>query len=90
MSEPVPKPAGKRKRPTFGLWVWLVYAGLLAFAIPWYWPEDGAPELFGLAAAELTTIAGGIGIAAFSCWLFAHQIPEGEEKEGRDGNSSGD
>lgn len=89
MSENSPAPPGKRKRPSFGLWVWLVYAALLAVAIPWYWPESGAPVLLGIEAPKLTTLAGGIGIAAFSCWLFAHQIPE-EDAGGREDDSSGD
>ena len=89
MSTEPSQPSGSRKRPTFGLWVWLVYAGLLAFAIPWYWPEE--PPLFlGMKGSQWTTLLGGISIAAFSCWLFAHQIPDGEGGEERGGDSSRD
>jgi len=90
VSDHPPPPANTPKRPSFGLWVWLVYAGLVAFAIPWYWPEEGAPVLLGMRAPQLTTLLGGIGIAAFSCWLFAHQIPEAEEDGGREDEPPGD
>ena len=65
-------PAGLLAEPRRKLRVWLVYALLLALAIPWYWPaEYRGPLLLGFPLWVAATVLSVILLAGWTCWVIA-------------------
>ena len=65
-------PAGLLAEPRRKLRVWLVYALLLALAIPWYWPAGyRGPLLLGFPLWVAATVLSVILLAGWTCWVIA-------------------
>ena len=51
-------------------WVAIVYLGLLALVIPWYWPPGDTRHAFGLPLWVIATLAALLVTSAFTAWVF--------------------
>jgi hypothetical protein len=72
-------PAGLRSEPRRKPWVWLVYALLLALAIPWYWPAGyRGPLLLGFPLWAAATVLCVVLLAGWTCWVIAACWRDGE------------
>jgi len=48
----------------------IVYLGLLALVIPWYWPAGDARHLHGLPLWVIATLAALLLTSIFTAWVF--------------------
>lgn len=65
-------PAGLLAEPRRKPRVWLVYALLLALAIPWYWPAGyRGPLLLGFPLWVAATVLCVLLLAGWTCWVIA-------------------
>lgn len=55
----------------------MVYALLLALAIPWYWPPDDVRQLFGFPLWALAVIGVLWITACFTAWVYMTS-PDGD------------
>lgn len=51
-------------------WIVIVYLGLLALVIPWYWPAGDTRHLYGLPLWVIATLAALLVTAGFTAWVF--------------------
>ena len=52
-------------------WIWLVYLGLYALAIPWYWPAGyRGPLVLGLPLWVACTLGAMVLLAAWTSWVI--------------------
>ena len=51
-------------------WIVVVYLGLLALVIPWYWPADDTRHAFGLPLWVIFTLVALLLTSAFTAWVF--------------------
>jgi len=51
-------------------WTVIVYLGLLALVIPWYWPAGDTRHWYGLPLWVIATLAALLVTAAFTAWVF--------------------
>lgn len=58
-------------------WIVMVYLGLLALVIPWYWPAGDTRHLFGLPLWVIATLGALLVTSAFTAWVFV-SWPEDE------------
>lgn len=58
-------------------WIVIVYVGLLALVIPWYWPAGDARHLYGLPLWVLATLVALLLTSIFTAWVFL-SWPEGD------------
>ncbi|MDA0337991.1 MAG: hypothetical protein O2782_22710 [bacterium] len=58
--------------------IWLVYAGLYALAIPWYWPDGyRGPLIFGLPMWVAASLAATLALAAWTAFVIFRYWDEG-------------
>ncbi len=51
-------------------WIVIVYLGLLALVIPWYWPAGDTRHLYGLPLWVIATLAALLVTSAFTAWVY--------------------
>ena len=51
-------------------WIVIVYLGLLALVIPWYWPASDTRHLYGLPLWVIATLAALLVTSAFTAWVY--------------------
>ena len=51
-------------------WIVVVYLGLLAFVIPWYWPADDMRHVYGLPLWVIATLVALLLTSVFTAWVF--------------------
>ncbi|SVB60285.1 uncharacterized protein METZ01_LOCUS213139, partial [marine metagenome] len=51
-------------------WIVVVYLGLLALVIPWYWPADDTRHAFGLPLWVIVTLIALLVTSVFTAWVF--------------------
>jgi hypothetical protein len=51
-------------------WIVIVYLGLLALVIPWYWPAGDTRHFYGLPLWVITTLAALLVTSAFTAWVY--------------------
>ncbi|MDP6183486.1 MAG: hypothetical protein QF609_06685, partial [Gammaproteobacteria bacterium] len=64
------------------LWPAIVYVGLLAIGIPWYWPSDNHAVILGMPGWVIIAIVVSLGTSIFTAWLLWRMWPE-EHSDGR-------
>ena len=57
-----------QRRPR--MWIVVVYLGLLALVIPWYWPADDMRHAFGLPLWVIVTLIALLVTSVFTAWVF--------------------
>ena len=58
--------------------VWLVYAGLYAIAIPWYWPDGyRGPLILGLPTWTAVSLGATLALAAWTAFVVFRYWDEG-------------
>lgn len=62
-------PAGAGRRKPRG-WIMIVYLGLLALVVPWYWPAGDVRHAYGLPLWVMATLAALLLTSAFTAWVF--------------------
>ena len=55
----------------------IVYLGLLALVIPWYWPAGDTRHFYGLPLWVIATLAALLVTSAFTAWVYL-SLPEDE------------
>ena len=64
--------------------VWVVYAAILSFGIPWYWTGDGEAATLGFPVWTLVSLASCVALAGWTAWLLWRRWPlEEHEPEAR-------
>lgn len=48
----------------------IVYLGLLALVIPWYWPAGDTRHFYGLPLWVIATLAALLVTSAFTAWVY--------------------
>jgi hypothetical protein len=79
----VPPGNPPKDEPRLHPWVWLVYAVLLAIAIPWYFPAgNGVPEPIWLGFPRWVTVSFGatVAIALFTAFVIGRYWDEDENE----------
>ena len=56
----------KRPRP----WTALVYVGLLALVIPWYWPTGDIRHVGGFPLWSLASLGAAFATSLFTAWVY--------------------
>ena len=56
-------------------WPALVYVGLIAVGIPWYWESDNYSIIFGMPAWLGIAIAASFAASIFTAWLLRRPWP---------------
>jgi len=51
-------------------WIVIVYLGLLALVIPWYWPAGDTRHFYGLPLWVIATLAALLVTSAFTAWVY--------------------
>ena len=51
-------------------WIVIVYLGLLALVIPWYWPAGDTRHFYGLPRWVIATLAALLVTSAFRGWVY--------------------
>lgn len=51
-------------------WIIVVYLGLLALVIPWYWPAGDLRHAYGLPLWVIATLAALLLTSGFTAWVF--------------------
>ena len=51
-------------------WIVIVYLGLLALVIPWYWPAGDTRHLYGLPLWVIATLTALLVTSAFTAWVY--------------------
>ncbi len=51
-------------------WIGVVYLGLLALVIPWYWPAGDVRHLFGFPLWSLASLGGLFATSLFTAWVY--------------------
>ncbi len=51
-------------------WIVIVYLGLLALVIPWYWPAGDTRHFYGLPLWVIATLAALLATSAFTAWVY--------------------
>jgi len=65
--------------PRHHVWVWLVYAGLFAAAIPWYLPPEAAAITWlGFPLWVSLSLTATVGIALFTVFVIERYWAEDE------------
>ena len=57
-------------------WIWLIYGGLFAVAIPWYWPNDDVRLFLGIPLWAAVSVGASILISCYTAWLLLRYWPE--------------
>ena len=58
----------KKSRPR--RWIALVYAGLLASVIPWYWPAVDTRQVGGFPLWTLASLGAAFATSLFTAWVY--------------------
>jgi len=48
----------------------IVYLGLLALVIPWYWPAGDTRHFYGLPLWVIVTLTALLATSAFTAWVY--------------------